>query len=213
MIEGINIQDYSKGCEFLGSHINMVLEYIQRPLEKETDLGGSPALGDLEGLRNFTCKRDLGKGQDKRQDPILQRLHLNRIRQMLREICQHLLQQRKLFSTNKITVKEVDYGNGAYLDLANNLDRKNSINHMCKNYLKNAFSQIFVMMSLLLGGICLTCDMVDNSGSIYDFRKLKVSIQDFNFLMLMTYMQPIMKKYFQFINLIAVFQQTEALDI
>lgn len=40
-----------------------------------------------------------------------------------------------------------------------------------------------------------------------------VSIQDFNFLMLMPYMQLTMKKYFQFINPIALFQQTEALDI
>lgn len=40
-----------------------------------------------------------------------------------------------------------------------------------------------------------------------------VPIQDFHFLMLMPYMQPIMKKYFQFIDPITVFQQTEAVDI
>ncbi|RMC15679.1 hypothetical protein DUI87_07881 [Hirundo rustica rustica] len=117
MIEGIKIQDYSKGCEFLGSHINMVPEYIQRPLEKATDLGALPALEDLQGLGNCTCK-----GQDKRQDLILQRLALNRIHQMLRGICQHLLQQRKLFSTKKSTVREADYGNGAYLGMAKSLD-------------------------------------------------------------------------------------------
>lgn len=39
----------------------MVLEYIQRPLEKETDLGASPALEDLQRLGNFTCKGDLSK--------------------------------------------------------------------------------------------------------------------------------------------------------
>lgn len=43
--------------------------------------------------------------------------------EMLREICQHLLQQRKLFSKKKMAVREVDCGNRAYLGMARSLDR------------------------------------------------------------------------------------------
>jgi len=34
----MKFQDYSKSYEFLEGHIIMALKYIQRPLERETDL-------------------------------------------------------------------------------------------------------------------------------------------------------------------------------
>lgn len=48
--------------------------------------------------------------------------------------------------------------------------------HLCKNYPKKAsrenFSQMF-LMSLLLGGICLTCGMIGNSGEWLSRRSLE----------------------------------------